>query len=302
MLEVASHLVAAPQWQDRQVEIHFREQGAPSWRLCFFASDAPNAIDAVVSREADIAICNPGSVLAMAVKGAGPFKQPIPLRAIMVLPQFDQFGMAVTAQSGIRSIADIRDRRYPLKVSLRGQRDHSVHFIANQILSVYGFSFDDITSWGGQARYDEEMPNGPHRIGAAERGEIDALWDEAIPMFGKRAVELGMRFLPVDEPQLQQLEAQGIRRVAITSEDLPGLQEDVWTVDFSGWPVFCLENAPDDMVTSFCEGLEARKERIPWYGEGPMDLQRMVSDTRDAPMAIPLHLAAERFWRARGYI
>jgi TRAP-type uncharacterized transport system substrate-binding protein len=56
------------------------------------------------------------------------------------------------------------------------------------------------------------------------------------------------------------------------------------------------------MVTFFCEGLEARKERIPWYGEGPMDLERMVSDTKDAPMAIPLHPAAERFWRARGYV
>jgi TRAP-type uncharacterized transport system substrate-binding protein len=111
-----------------------------------------------------------------------------------------------------------------------------------------------------------------------------------------------MRFLPIDEPHLQQLEALGLRRVAITPEEYPGLPETVWTVDFSGWPVFTKEDAPDRMVTAFCRALEARKDRIPWYGRGPLDLQLMVSDTPEAPMAIPLHRAAERFWRERGYL
>src|SRR5712692_9952473 len=100
MLEVASELVGNPDWPDRQVEIHFREQGAPDWKLCFFASDAPNSIDAVASGAAQIAICNPGGVLAMALRGAGPFKDPVPVRAITMFTQFDQMGLAVTAQSG----------------------------------------------------------------------------------------------------------------------------------------------------------------------------------------------------------
>src|SRR6266516_4720493 len=94
MLEVASELVAAKEWPERQVTVHFRPQGDEDWRLCFFASDAPNAVDAIVRGEADIAICNPGSVLAMALRGAGPFAEPVPLRALMVLPQFDQLGIA----------------------------------------------------------------------------------------------------------------------------------------------------------------------------------------------------------------
>src|SRR4051794_21238993 len=87
MLEVASHLVATSDWPDKQVEIRFRPQGEGDWRLNFFASDAPGAVDAVMSGQADIAICNPGGVLAMALKGAPPFEKPMPLRAIMVLPQ-----------------------------------------------------------------------------------------------------------------------------------------------------------------------------------------------------------------------
>src|SRR5919202_942866 len=259
MLEVASELVAAEEWPEKQVRIHFRPQGDERWRLCFFASDAPNAVDAVASGEATFAICNPGGVLAMALRGAGPYKEPIPLRAIMVLPQFDQFGFGMTKESGITSLAQIRERRYPLRVSLRGQRDHSVHLLANQVLSVYGYTLDDIEAWGGQLRYDEEFPNGPNRIGAVERGEVDALIDEAMPMWGARALELGMRFLPVDEPQLQQLESLGLRRVPITREEFPALPEDVWTIDFSGWPVFTLASTPDRVVTAFCAALENRK-------------------------------------------
>jgi TRAP-type uncharacterized transport system substrate-binding protein len=302
MLEVASELVAADEWLDKQVMIYFRPQGDESWRIRFFASDAPNSVDAVAAGEADVAICNPGGVLAMAMRGTGPYQQPIPLRAIMVIPQFDQFGFAVSGTTGLRSLRDLKEQRYPLKVSLRGQRDHSVHMIASQVLHAYGMTFDDIVEWGGEVRYDAEFPNGPNRIGAAERGEIDAIFDEAMPMYANRALELGMRFLPIDEPELQQLEAIGLRRVAITKGEFPAMPEDVWAVDFSGWPVFCLESAPDDMVRAFCAGLEGRKDRIPWYGEGPLRLDLMVRNTREGPMMIPLHPAAEAFWRDRGYL
>src|SRR5437588_11849584 len=111
-----------------------------------------------------------------------------------------------------------------------------------------------------------------------------------------------MRTLPLDEPELQHLEARGLRRQYARQSDFPKLPGDIGTIDFSGWPVFCLESTPAEIVTAFCGALEARKERIPWYGNGPMDPRLMVTDTREAPVAIPFHPAAERFWRERGYL
>ncbi len=304
MLEVASHLVARPAWSYRQVQIHLREQGGETWKFCLFASDAPASVHAVARGEADIAIVNPGGVLAMATHGAGPFKAPIPgLRAIMVFPQSDQLAFGVTPRTGLRSLTDLRDRRYPLKVSLRGQRDHSVHLFTNLVFSVMGFSLEDIVAWGGEVRYDNELPYGPNRIGAVERGEIDAIIDEALPVWGARWVDMGMRFLPIEEPYLRKLEAMGLRRVAIGREEYPKLSEDVWTIDFSGWPVFTQENRPDLLIRLFCEGLEARKDRIPSFGgEGPLRLDLMCRDTREGPLTVPLHPAAERYWREQGYI
>jgi TRAP-type uncharacterized transport system substrate-binding protein len=303
MLEVASELVAASGWEDRQVEIHMRPQGAPDWGMCFFASDAPNSIDAVASGAAQFAICNPGGVLAMALKGAGPYKQPVPVRAITVFPQFDQMGLAVTKATGLTSLTELRDKRYPLRVSLRGQHDHSVHLVTEEIFRTMGFSLDDIRSWGGQIRYDEAVPSPSGRLRLVQTGEIDAIFDEALPVWCNAALDLGMRFLPVEEPYLTQLEAMGLPRNPITREEYPKLPEDVPAVDFSGWPVFTLESTPDAVVTAFCAALEARKARIPWFGgEGPMPLGRMVQNTPEAPLTIPLHPAAERFWKSQGYI
>jgi len=302
MLETASELVAANEWRDKQVMILMRPQGDTKWRTRFFASDAPGSVNAVASGEAHIAICNPGGVLGMALRGRGPYKKPIPLRSIMVIPQFDQLGFAVSIKTGLKTLGDLKRTRYPLRISLRGQPDHSIHLVCNHVLAAYGISFDDIVSWGGKVVHTEGMPNHPERLGAVERGELDAVWDEALPVFAPRAIELGMRFLAVDKPELSALEADGLMRAAITDEEYPGVGEAVWTIDFSGWPVFCLATAPDKMIYNFCAGLEARKDRIPWFGEGPMPLEKLCKDSKEAPLYLPLHPGAERFWRERGYL
>ena len=304
MLETVSELVGANEWRDKQVMIYMRPQGDEKWRTKFYASDGPDSIDMVASGEADIAICNPGGVLGMALKGKGPYKKPLPLRSIMVMPQFDQLGFAVHPKTGLKTLGDLKRLKYPLRVSLRGQPDHSVHFITNHVLSAFGMTLDDIKSWGGKVVYTEGMPNGPDRLGAVERGELDAVWDEALPRFAAEAIKLGMKFLPVDEPQLKALEADGLMRAAITDQEYPGLGPDVWTVDFSGWPVFCLASASDEMIYKFCAAMDARRARIPWEdGNGqPLPLEKLCKDSKEGPLYLPLHPAAERYWRERGYL
>jgi len=301
VLEVASEIVGKKEFPYRQAKLSLREQGPGSWKLNFLGSDTPDAIEEVARREADIAIINPAGPLTLAYKGKGPFKEPIPVRVITVIPSLDQFAFAVTGRTGLTSLSDLRDRRYPLKVSLRDQRNHSDHFVINQILSEAGFSLDDITSWGGTVRYDPGIPS-QNRIGLVERGEVDAIFDESIDSWGDRALDLGMRFLSFGEPILKRLETMGFRRATITKADHPKLSADIETLDFSGWPIFTHANSPDAMVAAFCEALEARKESIPWQGEGPLPLEQMCRDTIDGPLDIPLHPAAESFWRAKGYL
>jgi TRAP-type uncharacterized transport system substrate-binding protein len=191
-------------------------------------------------------------------------------------------------------------------VSARGSRDPSTSLLVNVVLKAHGFSLEDIVSWGGHVSYDQPMPNAPSRIGRVGSGELDAIFDEGIPMWGDLATSAGMRFLPIDEEHRAKLVAQGFRRGTIERSLYPSLPEDIPTVDFSGWPIFTHSEASDLLITKFCAALEDRKDRIQWdigdVKQPPLPLERMCVDTKETPQDVPLHGAAERFWRERGYL
>ena len=52
----------------------------------------------------------------------------------------------------------------------------------------------------------------------------------------------------------------------------------------------------------FCRALDASKDRIPWAEDAPLPLAQMVRDTPEGHLEVPLHPAAEKFWRERGYL
>jgi TRAP-type uncharacterized transport system substrate-binding protein len=302
VLEVASELVDQPEWRYRQARVALREQGGEGWPFVLFGSDSPAVIAQVASGEVQVAIINPAGPLALAVRGNGPFAKPIALRAITVIPSPDQLAFAVTRETGVHSLREIRERRLPLRVSIRGQMDHSLHLVVREVLSAAGFSLEDLASWGGQVRYDPGLPKVPNRLGAVARGEVDMIIDEAVNNWLNVALDSDMRVLPMDEPMLTQLEALGFQRAVLPKARYPKLGSDVPTLDFSGFPVYTHANVPDSVVTAVCAALEARKEKIIWQEPGPLPLESMCRDTPAGPLNIPLHPAAERFWRERGYL
>jgi TRAP-type uncharacterized transport system substrate-binding protein len=302
VLEVASELVDQTKWRERQVRVSLRQQGADEWPITLFASDGPAAIDQVARGEVQLAIINPAGFLALAARGTGPFAAPLPLRGITVIPSPDQLAFAVSQRTGLKSFREIREQRYPLRISLRGQTDHALHPVVNVVFAAAGLSLEDIRSWGGQVRYDEGLPQNENRLGAVARGEVDMVIDEAVRGWVNAAAAAGMRVLSLEESMLARLETLGLRRAVIPKARYPNLQQDVPTLDFSGFAVYTHADVPDEVVGSICAALEARKKRIGWQEPGPLPLDRMCRDTPDGPLVIPLHRAAEKFWRAQGYL
>jgi hypothetical protein len=299
-LEVASELVGAADWPYVRARVVLDAPDVPS--LALETGGRLNAIHQVARDEVQVALMNPAAPLALAVRGLPPFDAPVELRAIAVLPSADALGFAVAARTGLTSLGDVAKLRYPLRVSLRGQRDHTIHVVMDRLFEEVGFSLADLVAWGGAVRYDRELPWGPNRLGAVVRGEIDAVFDEAVWHWADRALAQAVRFLPVEDEVLARLEQSGLRRTVIPRADFPALPADVPTLDFSGWALFTHARVPDEVVGPICAALEARRDRIPWEGDGPLPLEQMCRDTPEAPLTIPLHPAAERFWRARGYL
>ena len=303
VLELASELVGVQGWGYTQAWVALRKETPETPGVLLQGYDGPSAIGQVARGELQMAVINPSTILNLALRDTGPFKEPIPLRAITVIPDYDQMGFAVAESTGLHSLEEIRERRFPLRVSVRGRRDHTLHLMTDEVLAAVGFSLDDIVAWGGQVHYDPGIPTPTNRVGAVERGERDAIFDEAIVVWANRAAELRMRFLPLGEPLLRKLEAMGFRRGTIEKSLYPNLPADVATLDFSGFPLYTSANVSDDIVEGVCAALMARSDRIPWEGgDGPLPLERMCRDTVEGPLGIPLHPAAERFWREQGYL
>jgi TRAP-type uncharacterized transport system substrate-binding protein len=305
VLEIASELVAAADQPLRQAKVLLREQGAESrdWPLCLFSSSTVEGIEAVVNSEAALGMVNPSAVLTLAYRGTGPFKSPQPVRALGVIPSPDQYLFAVNESTGLRTFEDIAARRYPLRIAMRGQADHCLHLMFEHIAAAAGFSCDDLRTWGGGIRREGGVPNPKSpQFRALARGEVDAIFDESADTWLDEAIDSGMTILSLSEATVQKLEAMGYRRAVIAQRQFPRLARDILTIDFSGWPVFVHAELPDRLVTQLCEALDARKEVLAWQGEGPLPVERMAVDAPDTPRDVPLHPAAERFWKARGYL
>jgi TRAP-type uncharacterized transport system substrate-binding protein len=304
VLEIAAELVARNDQPNQQAKVMLRPpRGDKSWALSLFGSGTVEGIAAVVQGEAALAITNPAESLSLAYRGKGIFKTPQPVRAIAVIPSYDQCLFGVRADYGIRTVEEIAERRLPLKLSLRGEAEHWLQPMLDDILAACGCSLDDIVAWGGSVDRTGAFPyfDGP-RFDGFRRGDVTAIFDESVTNWCNEATDKGMVMLSIRESTVEKLEAMGYRRSMVRTADFPSLQGDILTLDFSGWPVFVHKDAPDALVTQICEALVARAALIPWQSPGPLPVERMCLEAPDTPQLVPLHPAAERYWRAQGFL
>lgn len=296
MLEVASELVAATDFELRQARISLRRQGDSGWPLTLLASDGPDAMASVANGFVTVGIVNPSVLLRLARNGIPPFRGPMPLCGLAVIPSDDQLAVAVRPETGLSGLEEVRDRRYPLRLSVRGQRDHGVHVVTEHVLTAHGWTIGDLLSWGGSVTYDDGLPSRGDRVGMLARGETDAIIDEAVGTWVDDAIDVGGRIIPLSLSGLTRLEAWGYQRSDLTPGQFPGLRADVPTIDFSHFGVYVREDLPDETVEQICRAVVARRDSILLQDGTPLP-----SDQTSAFASVPLHRAAERFWTTGGY-
>jgi len=274
--------------------------------IAFGVDGFRNNIMQIARRELSLLWINPNAPLTQAYRGCPPFAEPLPVRSLAVFPSWDAVVIAVHESTGITSIEQIRERRYPLRVSTRETiappfDEDTTMFAITTMLAAVGFSLDDIRAWGGSIQ-TVSRPSHPDRSEAIGKGTVDAIFDEGVLVWGPLAIERGFRFLPVEGDLCQSMMAAGYDMVMLTDARLPGLRAPVPAVDFSGWPMIVHADMPDHVAYALCEAIEARKPLIPTDNYRPLDLAQLCSIGEETPRGAPLHPGAERFYRERGYL
>jgi TRAP-type uncharacterized transport system substrate-binding protein len=204
---------------------------------------------------------------------------------------------AVHPRTGIRSLADIKSKRYPLRASVREDPTHSTHVLIEQAFALHGFALGDIESWGGKLVLCGG-PSDERRLEPMARGEIDAVFDEGIKVWLDEALAAGLVPLELNEDEFAAMGKLGWRRVRLPTARVPRLVKEIDALDFSGWPIYANASLPEQTAYDVCAALAAREAEIPWEKGSDGSALHMVSDTETTPMDVPLHPGAERWYRA----
>jgi TRAP-type uncharacterized transport system substrate-binding protein len=271
-----------------------------------FATGSFLEIRAVADGKCSLAWVNPSVLLTMAYRGKGPFRKRLPLRTLAVFPSYDVMGFAVHESTGITSLSQIKQERFPLKLSTRlvtqsALRENSTMFTIAAVMRAAGFTFAELRKWGGKIHL-ASRPSDPVRRASIENATVNAIFDEGIKSWARTALENGFRFLPLEGVVRKSMAGMGYRPTVMAKSRFHGMAEDVTTIDFSGWPMIVRADMPDDSAYAICEAIEKRKEVIPTDNYKPLDMAQLCANDEEAPYDVPLHPGAKRFYRERGYL
>jgi TRAP-type uncharacterized transport system substrate-binding protein len=259
------------------------------------ATGAPHLAYAVCRGDLEMAIVNPSGFLTQAYRGTGLFSEPLPVRVIANYPSWDRFVYAIHPRTGLTSLAQIKEKRYPLRLSVREDPAHSTRVLVDQTLATYGFSLADLQSWGGMLQLNGG-PGDPRRLSAIAEGTIDAIFDEGIAAWFDKALAADMRPIPLEEALFKKMEAAGWRRVVIPAGRFSGLKTDYPCLDYSGWPLYTRASLPDEDAYKICAAIDARKDEICWEPSFT-GVRQLGEDSEATPLDVPLHPGAAKWYQ-----
>src|SRR6516165_5876709 len=211
----------------------------------------------------ELAFVNPSALLTQAHRGVGLFSAPLPLRIVAVYPSWDRFVFMIHPRTGLRSLADIKAKRYPLRVSVREDPTHSTLVLIDQAFALHGFRLNDIEAWGGRLVVCGS-PFDTRRMEPLRRGELDAIFDEGIKTWLNEALACGLGPIALEPSEFRELGRLGWRRVLLPKARFPHLSENIDALDFSGWPIYSGASLPNEAAYDICAAIAARAQEIPW--------------------------------------
>jgi TRAP-type uncharacterized transport system substrate-binding protein len=213
---------------------------------------------------------------------------------------------AVKPSLGVRSFADIRERKLPLRIAVSTDDGTSlIGYVSARILEAHGLDESTVQSWGGSwvkaCRPDQV-------IALVKAGQADAVMQEAImtPWWSELIESQVLVSVPVEDAPMHKLASPiGFRMTAVKANFWNTLAEDIPCVDFSDFVVLVRADMPDDVahLLTWCL-IETREVIEAQYRHIPPERSRLTYPLEPAKMArstLPLHPAAEKFYRERGF-
>ena len=259
----------------------------------------------VGTRKVDIAYVNPSAMVAMAYLGKGIYQDKLPLRVLGCFPSWDRIALVVDKSLGVKSLYDVVQRKIPLHVSTRYSGiNNATYYTIATILSLYGFSFDQIKKWGGQVQ-ECGRPFAPERMKALAKRSINAVFDEGVSTIGgwlDMALDNGYEIIPIEPAIVRKLEQLGYTGTVLPKKRYRQLKDDALTIDFSGWALVTHKWLPNTIAYAAIETIDEKKKNIPVDDDRPINMRELCNGSEKCPLRVPLHPGAAKYYREKGYL
>jgi uncharacterized protein len=293
------------------VSAHLRWRSAPLSKFNIRTGSAyRDSIELVGMGEADLSVTTPIHVGVRWAREGRHFYagRAFPnLRTLGHLPQDDRLTLAVRADTGVQSFADIREKKPVLHIAMPPRQDDCLcSYVIDLIFRAHGIEPTDIVEWGG-SYFEHENPRATLKM--AQSGHCNAVFNEAIMVsnWSELVTQYPMNFIPIEPEAMRVLtDDYGLRAAVIEKERLRN-EQDVPCLDWSNWGILCRDDMPEELAYRVTAVLveeraefEARFRHIPVHQSPltyPIDPKRMPHGV-DAP----LHPGAERYYREHGYL
>lgn len=246
-----------------------------------------------VNAPVDFGVTESG-LLNSAYRGEGPYAADGPYKTLRLIAKIEDptyLLVAVKRSSGITDLAQIAERRAPVKILSAGG-------MAGAVLDYYGLTRAAVSGWGGS-------------IGLAMGVAHDADADVIVSDLGSPAnniesnawTQLSQRydlvFLDLPEPLLARLaQTPGVQRVTTRWGLLRGVDRPIRTVGRSGEAIFARADTPDQAAYDLARAIDAHRGELKWFIRPYAYDPRTVGTNLD----VPLHPGAERYYHEQGYM
>ena len=262
------------------------------------STGSPIIAHGVCRGELEAAMINPSGLLTQAYRGTGLFSQPLPVRILATYPSWDRYVHLVHPRTGLKSLAEIKEKKYPLRLSIREDATHSTRVLLEQTLAIYGFTLADLESWGGSLQLNGG-PGDERRMKAIKDETIDAIFDEGLILWFDEALAAGLQPITLEDRAFEKLQSLGWRKVKIPVGRYPHLKAEHVCIDYSGWPLYTRAALPDQDAYKIVDAINARKDEILWE-DSYTGVGQLGQDTDATPRDVPLHPGAEKWYREHG--
>lgn len=238
----------------------------------------------------------------MAEQGLPPFEKPVtgfyllatlyknnPMHFIVRKDFADQYG--------VKTFDDIKQKKVPVKISVN-QKGMSYEYVIADVLKAYGFSYEDIKSWGGQVVYQAASPS----LDLMKDRRLDIACTTAYAPWSavqEASVTMPLSLFPVKKEAVE-VACQKWASVPITIKKgvYPWLESDVPSYSPLG-QVIIGKSVPEDVAYKLAKAL---------YNHVDM-LQGVAASMKETTPSVfvetgglAIHPGAEKFYREVGLI